>query len=89
MHNLTVALGDATFNVADLQLAVENDENIFAIRLFCDSGALEVREAGGEKLRYWHPRLGEEMEKEENADGVGDVFVETTSGSGCGSGHDH
>jgi len=88
MHNLTVALGDATFNVADLQLAVENDENIFAIRLFCDSGALEVRVAG-EKLRHWHPQLGEEMEKEENADGVGDVFVETTSGSGCGSGHDH
>ena len=83
MHNLTVALGDATFNVADLQLAVENDENIFAIRLFCDSGALEVRVAG-EKLRHWHPQLGEEMEKEENADGVGDVFVETTSGSGGG-----
>ena len=33
MHNLTVALGDATFNVADLQLAVENNENIFAVRM--------------------------------------------------------
>lgn len=86
-HDPTVALGDATFRVADLLLAVENEGGTFAVRLFSDRGAVEVK-VEGKKLRFWHPQLGEEIQEGEKEGGL-DVFVETTTSGGCGSGHDH
>ena len=82
-----VRIGGQVFDVASLQLSVDNESKDFVARFFCDSGATEVR-IPGDKLRTWHPKLGEPMEMDSDEDDTSDGMVTHTSGGGCGS-HNH
>jgi len=82
----SVQIGSEIFNVASLQLTVDNDRKSFLVRLFSDSGATQVQ-IEGDKLRTWHPKLGEAMEVEDS-ESAEDSMVTHTSGKGCGS-HSH
>ena len=84
----SVRIGGNVFDVASLQLTVDNSSKSFLVRMFSDSGATEVQ-ISGNKLRTWHPKLGEAMEAEED-ESAKDSMVTKTSGKGCGShNHDH
>jgi len=80
----SIRIGGDTFDIASLQLSVDNSKDMFVVRFFSESGATQV-EIPGEKLRSWHPKLGEPMEVETNEE---DGMVTHTSGKGCGS-HSH
>jgi len=88
----SVRIGGEVFDVASLQLTVDNNSKSFLVRMFSDSGATQVQ-IPGNKLRTWHPKLGEAMEVEDNeseSESAGDSMVTRTSGKGCGShSHDH
>ncbi len=59
----TVRLDGQLFDVASLHMSVENAQEIFTIRLFSDSGAVQA-DIPGSKLRTWHPKLGVPMDME-------------------------
>ncbi len=86
--NSSVRIAGEIFDVASLHLSVDNATNTFLVRLFSDAGATQV-EIPGEKLRSWHPKLGEPMEFD-GGEGEKDSnsMVTRTSGKGCGS-HSH
>lgn len=81
--DVSIRIENHVFDVANLHLSSDNANESFLIRFFSDSGATEVR-ISGEKLRYWHPKLGEPLDIESKDEKV----VVVTSHSGCGS-HDH
>jgi hypothetical protein len=92
--NSSVRIGGEIFDIASLHLSVDNSTNTFVVRLFTDAGATQV-EIPGEKLRSWHPKLGEPMEVDTTGedDDSNSMITHTsgnahTSGKGCGS-HDH
>lgn len=84
----SVRIGGEVFDVASLQLTVDNNSKSFVVRMFSDSGATQVQ-IPGNKLRTWHPKLGEAMEVDGN-ESADDSMITHTSGKGCGShSHDH
>lgn len=85
IQNVTVTLEDTTFNVVNLQMAVENESEAFSIRFFSELEAIEVK-VPGQKLRSWHPQLGEEMQDEQDK---GSTDNQSSDGSRCGSSRAH
>ena len=61
----------------------EGEGEVSVVRLFSDMGATEVR-VEGDKLKKWHPQLGEEMEVEQTGDN--DVSEGGDGGDGGGGG---
>jgi hypothetical protein len=81
--NVLIRIENQIFDAANLHLSSDNTTESFLVRFFSDSGATEVR-ISGEKLRHWHPKLGEPLSEESEDDRI----VTVTSHSGCGS-HNH
>ena len=81
--DVLIRIDNQIFDVANLHLSADDATESFFVRFFSDSGATEVR-ISGEKLRHWHPKLGEPLVNEKTDEEV----VVSTSHSGCGS-HNH
>jgi hypothetical protein len=79
------------FQVSSLHMSVDNEKQMFIVRLFSDSGATQVL-IPGHKLRSWHPKLGEPwpiQDDEKITKPDEKIMVTHTSGTkGCGS-HGH
>lgn len=79
-----IRIDNKIFDVATLHLSSDVETESFVFRYFSDSGATEVR-VSGDKLRNWHPKLGEPVIVE-NDDEI--VLVESSKSS-CGVSHHH
>jgi len=71
------------FDVASTNLSVDNRKGTFTVRLFSDSGALQI-EITGEELRRIHPKTGKELDLNDDNSGIHAEPAHTQGG--CGSG---
>jgi len=90
--NSCIEIDGKLFDIASLHLSVDNEKQMFVVRLFSDVGATQVM-IPGNKLRSWHPKLGEPLpillDESNNEEQEKQIMVTHTSGSkGCGSSHD-
>lgn len=78
-EKIMIEIDGKKFHVSSLHLSVDNDKQMFIVRLFSDSGATQVL-IPGDKLRSWHPKLGEALPILNHEHDEDKVIVTQTSG---------
>mmetsp|Transcript_14407 Transcript_14407/g.20296 ORF Transcript_14407/g.20296 Transcript_14407/m.20296 type:complete len:618 (+) Transcript_14407:123-1976(+) len=65
-HTVTFAGGSEEFDVATIHLSIDSEKDAFTVRLFSEKGATQVT-IPGKDLRFRHPKTGEKMDQQSNA----------------------